>query len=83
MRKLIATLALIAAITVGAASPSDATPLPHRHRAPNAQEFQELGEAVYSDPRGNCHLEWDGRWVTGKHGAGHWVDAWFEAICAR
>lgn len=82
MRKLIATLALIAAITVGAASPSDATPLPHRHRAPNAQEFQELGEAVYAGGRG-CHLEWDGVWHTTKHHQGYWANAWFEAICAR
>lgn len=53
----------------------------HGHRGPNAEEFQELGEAVYAGGKG-CHLEWDGTWVkaTKKHRA-HWVNAWFEAIC--
>ena len=53
----------------------------HAHRGPNAEEFQELGQAVYAGGTG-CHLEWDGVWVKAtKHRKAHWTNPWFEAIC--
>lgn len=60
MRKLIATLALIAAITVGAASPSDAATAHSHHRKPTRSEVQflrmiqrEMGH------RWHCVNEWN------------------------
>jgi len=54
----------------------------HKHRAPNAEERQELADAISAQPNGHCHLEWDGVWMKAtRHHHAHWADAWFEAIC--
>jgi len=76
MRKLLTTAALIAALIIGAADASQAAT--HHHRKPNRSELALLRQIQHIDPHGHCHLEWDGRFV--HH---HWVDAYYEVICAR
>lgn len=40
------------------------------HRAPNGEELAELLQAAQAEPKGHCHLEWDGPAYPG-----------YEAIC--
>ncbi len=96
MIRRLAPIVLAALLALGLlAAPASAHPR-HRipvsathHRAPNRQERADLAMIQKVDPRGGCHLEWDGTWIPahiskkGHHVKGHWRFAWYEVICAR